>query len=113
IEPEDTVDDLKEAIQKKKSKVFSDVDTDALVLWSAEVADEGIPVNLQDVGPKTLLAKSTKSIKTVFGENPAPETIHCIVERPSAAPSATNFQVPDRQQSLQLSPPSSRPASPS
>ncbi|KAF9199942.1 hypothetical protein BGZ49_009887 [Haplosporangium sp. Z 27] len=79
-----TVDHLKDAIKKKQSPVFDDIRASDLTLWSVVVPDEGIPVNLEHVEPKTLLAKSTKSIKIVFGEDPAPDTIHCIVQRPAA-----------------------------
>ncbi|KAG0009763.1 hypothetical protein BGZ80_002093 [Entomortierella chlamydospora] len=113
IELEDSVDDLKDAIKKKQSPLFDDIRASELTLWNVVVPDEGIPVNLEHVEPKTLLAKSTKSIKAVFGENPAPDTIHCIVQRPAAALGATNNLHVAQGQQLQLSPPSSRPSSPS
>ncbi|KAF9345278.1 hypothetical protein BGX26_003324 [Mortierella sp. AD094] len=85
IEPEDSVDDLKDAIKKKQSPLFDDIRASDLILWSVDVADEGIPVHLDHVESKTQLAKSTKSIKIVFGENLAADTIHCIDRRPAAA----------------------------
>ncbi|KAF9994469.1 hypothetical protein BGZ80_007582 [Entomortierella chlamydospora] len=85
IEPEDAIDDLKDAIKKKQSPLFDDIRASELILWSVDVADEGIPVHLDHVESKTQLTKSTKSIKIVFGENPAADTIHCIVRRPAPA----------------------------
>ncbi|KAL1920655.1 uncharacterized protein VTP21DRAFT_1032 [Calcarisporiella thermophila] len=85
IPKEDTVDDLKGAIKEKKLKIFGDVDADSLILWSVLIPDKGIPVKVDDVEPKTLLTMSTMTISSVFGENPAPNTIHCIVQRPASA----------------------------
>ncbi|KAF9196321.1 hypothetical protein BGZ49_002858, partial [Haplosporangium sp. Z 27] len=112
LDADDTVGELKKAIKEEQSPLFDDIRASELVLYSVEVADEGFPVHLKQVESKTLLAKSTKSIKAVFGENPAPDTIHCIVQRPEAAPGAT-INVAQGQKSFQLSPPSSRPCSPS
>ncbi|KAF9993836.1 hypothetical protein BGZ79_001448, partial [Entomortierella chlamydospora] len=111
---DDTVGELKKAIKDEKPNDLQDLDADKLILWRVGVPDEGNPVNLENVETKTLLIKSTNEISEVFGPAPAKKTIHVIVQRPAAVPGATNsVHLAHGQQSFQLSPPSSRPGSPS
>ncbi|KAF9086616.1 hypothetical protein BGX27_003151, partial [Mortierella sp. AM989] len=101
IEPEDTVDDLKDAIKKKQSPLFDHIRASELNLWSVDVADDGIPVNLINVESKTLLTKSTNEISEVFGTTPPKKTIHVIVQRPLAVVLPALKR--DREQELEAS----------
>ncbi|KAF8974124.1 hypothetical protein BGZ46_009757, partial [Entomortierella lignicola] len=65
----------------------------------------------KDNTPKELEDPASE-ISEVFGPAPAKKTIHVIVQRPAAASGAT-INVAQGQKSFQLSPPSSRPCSPS
>ncbi|KAF9148355.1 hypothetical protein BGX20_006357, partial [Mortierella sp. AD010] len=61
---------------------------------------------------QTPLIKSTDEISEVFGTAPAKKTIHVIVQLPTASSGAIN-NTTQGQQSFELSPPVSRPGSPS
>ncbi|KAF9991786.1 hypothetical protein BGZ79_003981, partial [Entomortierella chlamydospora] len=118
VAADETVGELKKAIKGEKPNDLQDVDADKLVLFRVSVASSPKKqitlsklIEEKECTPKEL-EDPTSEISEVFSTAPAKKTVHVIVQRPAAAPGATNVQVPQGQQ-LQLSPPSSRPGSPS
>ena len=84
MDTDDTVGDLKEAINKKKEPEFDDIASDKLVLFQIAVPDEGKRVNLGKIDAPTPLIIGSAEISEVFGTAPAKKTIHVIVQRPVA-----------------------------
>ncbi|KAF9993329.1 hypothetical protein BGZ80_008179, partial [Entomortierella chlamydospora] len=96
IEPDDTVDDLKDAIKIKQSPSFNDTRASDLVLWIVTIPigedneeEDDKPILLEDhlADAKKIRAKQAATeICKIFGSAPLKNTIHCIVQRPAAAP---------------------------
>ncbi|KAF9902465.1 hypothetical protein BX616_001919 [Lobosporangium transversale] len=85
INPQGTSSHLKKAIKKEKENALQDIDADKLIPHKVSVPYEGTTVNLANVKTKELLTGATSKILKIFGTSPLPEeTIHVIVQRPSA-----------------------------
>ncbi|KAF9368106.1 hypothetical protein BGX21_006807, partial [Mortierella sp. AD011] len=116
---DDDVDDLKKAIYKE---ITTDPEVKAkdLTLWHVAVTSSPARTirlnNLTSDDTKNMLPQkldeSDDLVSDKFEAIPPKKTIHIIVQLPAAAASATNA-VTQSQQSFQLSPPVSRPGSPS
>ncbi|KAF9996950.1 hypothetical protein BGZ79_009311 [Entomortierella chlamydospora] len=87
LDTKDSIAALKKAIKKEKEPEFDDIASDKLILFQIAVPDEGTHVYLEDIDSPTPLTKGTTEISEVFGDAPAKNTIHVIVQDPSAAPS--------------------------
>ncbi|KAF9186407.1 hypothetical protein BGZ49_004192 [Haplosporangium sp. Z 27] len=96
-----TVDELKVAIQDKRSKnALANVDPSDLILFRVAVPDENSQVNLSNIVAATPLAIGSAEISEVFGtmqedgsylvELPK-RTIHVIVQQPSTGISERQF----------------------
>jgi hypothetical protein len=85
IENDKSVDDLKEAIKNKKSKVLADVDADDLTLYRLDIReDEQLVENIQQEMSKnpTLLFTSMK-MTDLYSEGPPERSVHILVRLPS------------------------------
>ncbi|KAF8967213.1 hypothetical protein BGZ46_000221 [Entomortierella lignicola] len=87
INPEKTVDHLKDAIKEKQTPIFNDLRASDLHLWQVSLSindyDEDAPITLQDHTDAKKLRPIIKLCK-VFETLPPPEdTIHIIVQRSS------------------------------
>ncbi|KAF9133376.1 hypothetical protein BGX30_012315, partial [Mortierella sp. GBA39] len=87
IDPNKTVDDLKDCIRVKRTNDFSDVDADKLSLWSVLIPitedNDDTPILLANVtssGKKRL--RPTTRLSTEFTKKLSEETVHIIVQRP-------------------------------
>ncbi|KAF9345458.1 hypothetical protein BGX34_004755 [Mortierella sp. NVP85] len=97
-----TVDDVKDAILKKKSKAFNDLDADELTLWHVSIpTDKNLPALLASfkeeenlvrfLSNKPKLMKTTKLSKVFDGEPPE-DTIHIFVQRPPSSASKRSLE---------------------
>ncbi|KAF9920790.1 hypothetical protein BGZ67_000991, partial [Mortierella alpina] len=90
IQPDDSVDDLKEFIKAKKAHDFSDIDANSLTLWKVSLSipddEEETSITLDALSDKKRLPP-TNRLSKLFLEAPLEDTIHIIVQRPSPPPS--------------------------
>ncbi|KAF9947660.1 hypothetical protein BGZ70_002574 [Mortierella alpina] len=86
IQPDDTVDDLKEIIKTKKSHDFSDIDANSLTLWKVSIpivaAESHKIISLDSVESKGELLPSDE-VSEVYGDAPSKRTVHVLVKRSS------------------------------
>ncbi|KAF9922559.1 hypothetical protein BGZ67_010386 [Mortierella alpina] len=86
IQPDDTVDDLKEIIKTKKTHDFSDIDANSLTLWRVSVpivaAESHKIISLDSVESKDELLPSDE-VSEVYGDAPSKRTVHVLVKRSS------------------------------
>ncbi|KAF9435324.1 hypothetical protein BGZ76_006522, partial [Entomortierella beljakovae] len=97
VEPDDSVDTLKRAIKKGKEPELDDIAADKLILHKVtipiRVDEEDLSILLEDYKDKAKRIGSNQAvteISAVFGSNPAKNTIHVIVQRPSTGPATTS-----------------------
>ncbi|KAF9151896.1 hypothetical protein BGX20_005282, partial [Mortierella sp. AD010] len=86
ILPGKTVDHLKKKIKEEKSKVFSEVDPDELILWHVSIPigddneeEDDKPILLkdyQDDAKKIRAKQAATEICKIFGAAPLKNTIH-------------------------------------
>lgn len=84
---DDSIGDLKNLIEAKKTNDFSDIDADKLTLWRVSIPvaddDDELPIlldNLTDKDKKKL--HLVTGLSKVFPEDIPEETISVIVQRP-------------------------------
>ncbi|KAF9397484.1 hypothetical protein BGZ76_008384, partial [Entomortierella beljakovae] len=90
INPNDTIGDLKKAIKKEKAFEFAEIDADKLALWHINLEikdyDEDLPIQLEAL-PSAKKLRSTSKVSKIFLNVPE-DTIHTLVQKPVAAPTA-------------------------
>jgi Crinkler effector protein N-terminal domain len=87
IQPDATVDDLKDAIKAKKQPQFDGFAADSLTLYLVNLPeDDNLVENVKQlltVEPPLVSLKATKQLSVLFPGVPAAETVHILVKTPS------------------------------
>jgi hypothetical protein len=86
IQPQATVDDLKNLIKAKKD-MFSKIDANNLVLYHEEMREDGQLAGKLAEPRSSPPLPSTKEISKVFPSGPTLDRIHIVVEPPGAGES--------------------------
>ena len=92
ISPDDTVDDLKEAIVTKKPNRLQGIDADSLRLWKKEISNEEKDLQLSDLNDNDELNEMHK-VGYYFGYTPPEMKIHIVVTLPVRYPLPRIFTV--------------------